>query len=278
MHYPYLTQIINKVYPFEEEKDIVTFLKKYSVIDYFEELLNKFNSAVNSNSIDISALASNFLIKVNSKIVSIDNINDKELVEIFIKDISQEYINIIVERTNKSKKAVLLEIDKSLNVTCSIHGYSIDKLKRVFPINDYIKVADDNIKVVEYYYKWNAGNSKKMLFINELKSRGYINSTVNIKKLFSRPKEDYYIEINKGYIDLMFMLFDKLIEYKVICSIGTGKFLPIKSRFVDLENNLLINKEPKQFKFTITKNKTKFNDINKSIEIVLKNVGIEKLP
>lgn len=277
MKYPFLTDIINKIYPFEDGMGIISLLKKYLIIDYFEDLLIKFHNYITLNSIDISALTSNFLIKVNTKIVAIENKEEKELVEIFIKDIGQEYINIIVERTNKSKKVVLIEIEKSLKTTCSINSYSFENLKKVFPISDFIKMADNNIRIIEYYYNWNAGLNKKNTFINELKSRGFINSTVNIKKIFAKPKEEFLIQINDGYIDSMFILFDILLENKIISSVGTGKFLPMKTRFVDLDNNLLINKEPKQFKFTITKNKAKYNSIKMSIDLIFKNVGLVKL-
>lgn len=275
-----LSDLLKNIYPDDDARFTHSLLEHHDLILVLQIALDRichFNNSqgdLQENQItnNIGALASSFLTGVNSKLSLVPVSDEKAKIELIISDVAFELIKSVLDNYRGDRRLLLSAINYSLQTTCEFNGYDFNALSHIMPLKKYIELQPDRsqLKIIYkgdcIYYKWNSGAYNLSDLCSELKARNVIKSTKEFYKLFESPKEDFIISFNREYHDELIVLFDILYHKKHILPVGNkGHFLPLQRYAVDFENKSLLKKEAKTLKYTLKKNKVKWQELNEKV-------------
>lgn len=258
----------------DKQDEILNKLKKYDLEDCMFQALNTIANSNNLNSLSdesfVSSLSSSFLTNINTKIANIQVLDEKVNIEYIIREISNQILILLIQKSANPPKKVLNHIIYGLKVACEINSWDFEELERKMSFNLlHVVAAKDHSKnslfdttkqqIANgfYHYDWMGSEEDLEDLAYNMKDNKVIKSTAEFKKLFKQHNCNLSVRFDSSHIDLVIVLFDELNVKKLIQAKGqkAKHFTPLKAHAVDFDKNNLIIKEPKQIKFRITKNK-----------------------
>jgi hypothetical protein len=243
-------------------------LKKHNLEDLFEKSIQVIKVEIQKKPIDFGKfrdVASNVLVTVNSKLREIDDPLERRYLESILRQVAEHLLSKITKSASDSGR-LIKEIRSALETTASLKGYNFEALVALLSLNQKASKYMTSRLSGSFYYKWNASDHDLSDLIQTLKSAGWIYSLKDFRTLFSdHGDEGLMVQFNKVKVVDLLALFDVLKSKALITPKGCkGHFYPLKRYLVDLENNLLIQNDPKTIKMVAKRNHENWKKLNKN--------------
>ena len=267
--------ILNEIF-FNEVDTALLKLKQYGFDVILEQKINLIYTRFQSKNIsDIDIIASLFLQTVNTKL---KEITDKED-ELFVKYLLTDIGNHLILNFYKIETVTYKDLEKLNNTfksICEIEGYDYKDLENRIGLKskiDLLRIDQDGVQEVKIvYYDWLVGNSALDFLIDDLKSEKIIKVKNEFRSLFT--KNPLKTKINPEFKEFLFILFDTLYEHKIIKPrVKKGHFSPLVQNAVDFDGSTLYIQKANSYKFTIQKNKEKYNKLKSKASKWIKRIN-----
>ena len=210
------------------------------------------------NQFQLTAAAAAIVTSVNAKMQVVKDPGEKQHLELLLKQIFVHVFEKIIEQA-RNPGELLSSIKSGLKSACSIGGYNLDALLKLFQF-DELEVKHRVTKQVtakHVYYDWNGKDADLIDLAQNLKDHKCIASVKEFRKLFSKEITlAHRVHINTQNLELILALMDGLKAKKLITPRGgQGHFHPLTVYGVNLEGKLLSEHPPKTIKSMALKNK-----------------------
>ena len=263
-------EILSDIY-FDEIEEAINKLKDYNLLEEVDKKLRFLESQIEQKrKLNLNVFAISFLQSINTNVLNIQNIEDKEFLKCILSDIGTYLIDVFIMEGTINVHG-LKDLEGSLKSISEIEGYNYRDLEKHIQLRRAINNQSSmnnqyEIKTTKLvYYDWTTDDYILNEIAGNLKSEESISCAITFKKLFSdKPKK---VSINRKSKDFIVVLFDVLHKKGLIKPRGNkGHFIPLSRYAVDFENNLLFNKAMKQEKYTIKKNESKYIALKRKAE------------
>ena len=251
-----------------QHQEVNALLRKYEINQTIENVIDILNqdNAHPSHQTNFGSLVSAYLTNINTKLRSMESLEDKQQLEQIVSAISRKLIFTTLKKSSLDLKTATTELVSSLSTACAINDYDFDELNRFLHLDTIKELAEvANEKMLDTqgeekiaFYDWLGEPYELDELARNLKSNKAIQSIKAFKKLFEPHDGKVTVQADPNHLDFIVILFDNLKHQKLIKARGQkGHFTPLTKYLVDLENENLIKKPPKHIKYTINKNPAK---------------------
>lgn len=266
------TKLENKIRQHYGNSDhLINLLRKIDLEKSLILAIEKIETAIKSNNKNLLiSLSGNILLAVNSKIVSLNNEQDKKHLEYFFADFFQDYINTIIQHPEGQN--LLKQINDNLKNTCEFQGYDYTALSNILNLEKHIillpKPKNDN----PIYYTWNGRIEELDEISKDIQDKKWINSVKEFKRLFKPIVGNLQVICNKEHRDELLLLFHILKEKNLIIPKGkgnSGHFAPFIKYSLDNDGKFLFEKAVNKHHESMKRNLLKYNDLKQKTELLV---------
>jgi hypothetical protein len=244
-----LESIIDDLY--QDKERSIQLLKRHNLYDILENVIKDLNQTIEKKPFDAvrtPEIAATFLTAINSRLSTIQDPDQKQHLELVLRDIGQDLMRKIVPVAKQPKK-VFNGIKSALQSAASINGYNFPALTKLLKMETLESELVSDAAI--YYYSWKGKNEDLDELAENLKADNLLQSVREFKRLFNKHNDpNLQVRFAKEGLEFLLALFDELKSRKLISPKGNkGHFQPIRAYAVDFENNILIDKSPKTIKY-----------------------------
>ena len=254
---------------------IIDVLKKYDVLETIKNVFDSLNKGLEKS--NLKTLAQNaglFLSKINPKLSRIQDEKDKEIIELFIADLAQPFIEQLV--TEDPSGQSLLELTNSLKLSCEFEGYNSDVLFALLGVERHRTLLKATMEA-SYYYSWKDKPFKLDQLAKLLRKEGIlINPWKEFLGLF-KDSGDNKVCFERSNRDLLLVLFHMMYEMKVIQPRRiSGKYATLNRLAVDKHGDVLFDVQPNKRMERIKRNPQNYDELRQKANSLLKEIGLTR--
>jgi hypothetical protein len=147
-----LESIIGDLY--QDKERSIELLKRYKLYDILDNVIKDLNEILGKKPFDAARMpeiAATFLTAINSKVSTVQDPDQKQHLELVLRDIGQDLMRKIVPVAKQPKK-VFDGIKSALQSAARINGYNFPALIKLLRLDTLESELSSNGAI--YYYTW----------------------------------------------------------------------------------------------------------------------------